>query len=292
MIVITLNNCPPSLRGDLSKWLLEVNTGVYVGQVSAKVRDAIWKRVCENVESGKATMVYSALNEQHMEFKIYNTRWKIKDYDGIKLVKRPFNLDNQEPNNGAEELKYGFSKASKQLIAKRVRKSKSKLPDEYIVLDVETSGLDYEKDSIIEIGLMSVEKGKCIQKWDKLIKTPKTISTLITEYTGITNEMCTQNGIDITDAANETAETVRGKTVIIYNAQFDINFLQSAYKKAMPMNRIIDVMVMARKKIYNIRDYKLSTVAKYFGITEEQKHRALSDCELLNKVFLKLNEIN
>lgn len=45
MIVIILNNCPPALRGDLTKWLQEVNTGVYVGQVSARVRDELWARV-------------------------------------------------------------------------------------------------------------------------------------------------------------------------------------------------------------------------------------------------------
>ena len=44
MIVIILNNCPPALR-DLTKWLQEVNTGVYVGQVSARVRDELWARV-------------------------------------------------------------------------------------------------------------------------------------------------------------------------------------------------------------------------------------------------------
>ncbi len=48
MIVITLSDCPPKVRGDLSKWLIEINTGVYVGQVSARVREELWKRICEN----------------------------------------------------------------------------------------------------------------------------------------------------------------------------------------------------------------------------------------------------
>ena len=46
-----MTNCPPSLRGDLSKWLCEINTGVYVGNVSSRVRDAIWDRVCENLKN-------------------------------------------------------------------------------------------------------------------------------------------------------------------------------------------------------------------------------------------------
>ena len=54
MIVITLTDCPPALRGDLTKWLQEINTGVYVGHVSARVRDEIWKRVRESAKGGPA----------------------------------------------------------------------------------------------------------------------------------------------------------------------------------------------------------------------------------------------
>ena len=73
MIVLTIANCPPKLRGDLSKWLLEINTGVYVGRVSARVREALWQRVCENIRDGQATMVFTANNEQHMDFYVHNT---------------------------------------------------------------------------------------------------------------------------------------------------------------------------------------------------------------------------
>ena len=59
MLVITLTNCPPSLRGDLTGWLFEINTGIYVGNVSARVRDELWKRICNNIKNGNATMVYS-----------------------------------------------------------------------------------------------------------------------------------------------------------------------------------------------------------------------------------------
>ena len=55
-----MTNCPPRLRGDLSKWLCEINTGVYVGNVSSRVRDAVWDRVCQNLKNGQATLVYTA----------------------------------------------------------------------------------------------------------------------------------------------------------------------------------------------------------------------------------------
>ena len=59
-----MTNCPPKLRGDLSKWLCEINTGVYVGNVSSRVRDAIWDRVCENLKNGQATLVFNINNER------------------------------------------------------------------------------------------------------------------------------------------------------------------------------------------------------------------------------------
>ena len=58
MIVITLTDCPPKLRGDLSKWLCEINTGVYVGNLSSRVRDELWERVCSHLRTGKVTGVF------------------------------------------------------------------------------------------------------------------------------------------------------------------------------------------------------------------------------------------
>ena len=58
MVVVTLTDCPPKLRGDLTKWLLEINTGVYVGKINARVREELWKRICDNIKSGRATMSF------------------------------------------------------------------------------------------------------------------------------------------------------------------------------------------------------------------------------------------
>ena len=76
MVVITLSDCPPKVRGDLSKWLFEINTGVYVGNLSTRVRQELWQRICENLKNGRATMVYSAPGEQQMRFEIHNSLWQ------------------------------------------------------------------------------------------------------------------------------------------------------------------------------------------------------------------------
>ena len=89
MTVVVVTDCPPKLRGDLTKWLLEINTGVYVGKLSSRVREELWTRVCENLKTGRATMVFRAANEQHMDFWVHNTTWEPVDVDGIKLIRRP-----------------------------------------------------------------------------------------------------------------------------------------------------------------------------------------------------------
>ena len=113
MVVVVLTDCPPKLRGDLSKWFFEINTGVYVGNVSARVRERIWERICENIKHGQATMVYSASGEQKMEFCVHNTSWKIVDFDGIKLMQRPLPKQmRMEQDERAPFSQEGFSKAS------------------------------------------------------------------------------------------------------------------------------------------------------------------------------------
>ena len=83
MIVITLTDCPPKVQGDLSKWLLEISTGVYVGNLSARVRTELWGRICEHVKVGRATMVYSSNGEQKLDFAVHNTTWVPVDYDEV-----------------------------------------------------------------------------------------------------------------------------------------------------------------------------------------------------------------
>ena len=86
MTVVILMDCPPKLRGDLTKWMLEINTGVYVGRVSARVRDQLWERICANVKTGRATMVCRANNEQRMDFRVHNTTWQPAEVNASALA--------------------------------------------------------------------------------------------------------------------------------------------------------------------------------------------------------------
>lgn len=91
MVVVVLTSCPPKLRGHLTRWLLEVSAGVYVGHVPARVRDLLWSQIIEYVREGKAIMIHSASGEQRLAFKTHRHEWEPVDFDGVMLMRRPTN---------------------------------------------------------------------------------------------------------------------------------------------------------------------------------------------------------
>jgi CRISPR-associated protein Cas2 len=99
MLVIVLENAPPRLRGRLAIWLLEVRAGVYVGDVSARVREMIWGQVGEGIEDGNAVMAWSTNTESGFDFLTLgrNRRMPV-EMDGIKLVS--FHPPEQENPGG------------------------------------------------------------------------------------------------------------------------------------------------------------------------------------------------
>ena len=123
MTIIVLTNCPAKLRGDITKWMIEINTGVYIGKLTARVRDQLWNRICENIKVGRATMVFPSEGEQHYDFRVHNTTWEPVDLDGIKLMRRPSpeTLSKQEK----PVLKTGFSNASKDRLIANIQKKGS-----------------------------------------------------------------------------------------------------------------------------------------------------------------------
>lgn len=88
MIVLIVTACPAGLRGDLTKWVMELSPGVFVGNPSARIRELLWERTCELVKDGRALLVYSSNNEQGMEFRTHRHDWQPTDFDGIKLMMR------------------------------------------------------------------------------------------------------------------------------------------------------------------------------------------------------------
>lgn len=296
MIIIVLTDCPPKLRGDLSKWLFEINTGVYVGNLSSRVRDLLWDRICDNVQHGQATMVYSASGEQKMSFRVHNTKWEIVDYDGIKLMRRPGNRKQYEERKGEKEQKrYGKAWQYEKGRRMQIAKQKAELGMYgYVVIDIETTGLSYRTDEIIEIAALKITEDKKIEEFQALIQSEKSIPTEVTELTGITDEDIRTHGEESLSALSNFKNFIEDYILVCHNAAFDFRFLQIAFNKAdmkMPRNKCVDTLSLSRRKLKGLSDYKLQTVAKYFSLDTTGSHRALRDCYITNEIYVKLNEM-
>ncbi|MDP3480687.1 MAG: type I-E CRISPR-associated endoribonuclease Cas2e [Desulfoprunum sp.] len=87
MLVIVVENAPPRLRGRLAVWLLEIRAGVYVGTVSRRVREMIWKQIECGLEQGNAVIAWSTNSERGFDFLTLGENRRIPvEMDGIKLV--------------------------------------------------------------------------------------------------------------------------------------------------------------------------------------------------------------
>ncbi|MDZ4261293.1 MAG: type I-E CRISPR-associated endoribonuclease Cas2e [Pseudomonadota bacterium] len=87
MLMVITENVPPRLRGRLAIWLLEVRAGVYVGDVTRRVREMIWEQINQMAEEGNVVMAWATNTESGFDFQTYGDNRRIPvEYDGLRLV--------------------------------------------------------------------------------------------------------------------------------------------------------------------------------------------------------------
>ena len=286
--VITLKKVPQALRGDLTKWMQEITTGVYIGNFNTKVREKLWKRVKENVKDGEATLSFSYRNELGYQFDTHNTSFSNIDMDGIPLVFIP-----NENADEKREIKHGFSNAAKFRNAKRYMVHKTKLDSkDFVIIDIETDGLDKDKDSIIEIGAVKSVGGR-ISEFQSLISYEGTLPKHIVAMTGINTNMLKTNGRSEEAVLKDFKDFIGDLDIIGYNVSFDIEFIDIALSKfelEKLKNKRYDLMKFVKNEKLFLANYKLQTVIKEYGVGNEVPHRALEDARLIYKLAVKVNK--
>ena len=299
MIVIMLSDCPPKVRGDLSKWLCEINTGVFVGNVSSRVREEVWQRICENIKSGQATMVFSAPGEQKMDFRVHNTTWEPVDLDGIKLMRRPLPAARKSDGAEKEEQRHqgAKSRAEQLYMAERMAKARAKkqFQEGYVVLDIETTGTSLEKDEIIEIGALKVESGAVTEEFSMLTRINGEIPVEIQKLTGITEKELQSMGRPLEEVLEKLFEFAGNRIIVGHNVTFDYNFIRAACRKMKLEMRLEtasrDPLALSRRKIKGVGSYQLEALMKHLGYEVSNAHRALADCYFTWQLYQKLNEM-
>lgn len=282
MIVLTIRNCSKTTHHFLSKWLFEIAPGVYVGNVSSRVREKIWEETCAKLKDSQAIMIFSCSNEQHMDFRTHQSTWKQIDYDGLKLICRPY------PNSGGEEKKEEKTKPTEELSA--FEKSNF-TTNTYIILDLETTGLNPKTDEIIEVGALKVKNQEIVDSYTALTMPSAPVPKFIEELTGITSETLEKNGVTLSLVLSDLKSFIHHAPIIGHNINFDIRFLNQ-YGLNLENNICIDTCQLAKKELPNLKNYKLHHLADYFHIPYTKKHRALSDCLLTYKILEKLHKIS
>ncbi len=159
-------------------------------------------------------------------------------------------------------------------------------PDDYVVFDIETSGLDYSHDKIIEIGALKYKDNKLIDKFHFLIDPKIKLEKIITDITGITDsDLVGKPTIDI--VIPKFLDFISNNVLVGHNVKFDYDFIKYNIKKLhlkYMENEIIDTLFLSRVTIYDIKNHRLKTLKGYLNL-KYNSHRALDDCYTCNAVY-------
>lgn len=161
---------------------------------------------------------------------------------------------------------------------------------QYIIFDLETTGLSAATERIIEIGAVKVENGEILESFDLFVDPEKAITPEITRLTSITNEMVAGAPKE-NDALEQFFRFCDGCDILVaHNADFDMGFLRAAIRRCGreedPVQ--IDTLVMARAMYPELKKHKLDTIAERLGVTQKHHHRADDDARVLAEIFLKM----
>lgn len=159
----------------------------------------------------------------------------------------------------------------------------SVLPDQFVVFDLETTGLKPDVDEIIEIGAIRVNRdSKEHNTFQALIRPSKSIPDKIVKITGITQKMVDDDGGSLAEELPQFLDFIGDLRLVSYNAKFDMAFLNNAIDQIEPARAISNpvscALKMARRAWPGRDSYRLADLARDGGL-EAQTHRALDDCK-------------
>lgn len=162
-----------------------------------------------------------------------------------------------------------------------------KIVQDYCVLDLETTGLSWQDDKIIEIGIVKVRNQKIVDKYSQLINPQRKINSFITQLTGISNEMVI-NMPCIDDIKNDILDFIGNDIIIGHNTSFDLNFLANAFDKDIN-NEYMDTLQFSRKVYPYMKHHRLADMVELLHLSHNE-HRSLADSIATYELYEHLKE--
>ena len=157
---------------------------------------------------------------------------------------------------------------------------------DYVSFDLETTGLDADDDSIIEIGALKIIDGKVVDRFIEFVKPEQRISPKITEITGITNAMVA-NARSTKDIIRDFISFCEGYVLLGHNIMFDFKFMkQHATRFGYAFEKQgLDTLQIARKTLPQLESKSLGALCEHYNITNQAAHRAYHDALATAKIY-------
>ncbi len=162
-----------------------------------------------------------------------------------------------------------------------------------IVLDIETTGLDYKRERIVEFAAIRLENGKEVDRYETLINPQQHIRKSSIQIHGITEEMVENEPFE-KDVIDDILNFIGDYTIIGHNIIFDFSFLNEAslrHKNKPLVNHRIDSQFLYKEVFPDEECPNLDNLSARFGVSVENRHRAMGDTEVLAKVYPKLKKL-
>lgn len=165
--------------------------------------------------------------------------------------------------------------------------------NDYVVIDVETSGLSYINSEIIELSAIKVVNYEEIDTFTSLVKPKEPIPAAATAVNGITNDMVA-DAPAIEEVLPKYLDFIGENIVIGHNVNFDIDFIYESSVRILNKpfsNNYSDTLPLAHQYVFGVENFKLGTLAAHFRIFESDPHRSLSDCRTTNAIYRELRNL-
>ncbi len=156
-----------------------------------------------------------------------------------------------------------------------------------VALDIETTGLDADRDAVIEIGAVRFNSRRVEDEWSALINPRRAIPPFITQLTGITNAMV-QSAPTVDDVISDLSDFVADLPILGHNVSFDLSFLQK--QGLFRFNEVLDTYDLASVLLPGAGRYNLGALAQTLAVPLPATHRALDDARVTQAVFARLYE--
>lgn len=201
------------------------------------------------------------------------------------LLKINKNLEDQKKF----KIIYGIEAYLVNNILKIQNQNNNKNYNNFIIFDVETTGLNASVERITEIGAIKIIDNKIVDKFSCFVNPKKPIPYRITKLTGITNEMV-KDAPDESVIIPEFFKFCQDFVLVAHNASFDMRFILAAASRLNLKTNFcyIDTVAICRSLFPNLKNHKLDTIVNYLNLGGFNHHRACDDAKVLAEIFLKI----